>query len=302
MSARLAAGLPMRTYTIGCEQDVWAVLTQCVNDASAMHETRLIFEGWPTQEVIFDSGDGTITPEIGRAMRLQQIALNRAYAQLKYGSPNSRRLTRTERRSISIPYRVTEGSTKIFAQMGKALTAFARAAPARMSGREAAIAVVGIAACLGGSACLGLWIWKTAETHQEAIRAAGQHELVFAVRDLTTAVKNLVETNVEQAKLIGKATQIDISGTLPLFISDQTSWRAAYLDAPSDASRITWNGVVLPAPAAKKIVKEARKTSAIARTEARRSGTARVIETGWTATVHPSRELSPPMRLGKRTA
>ncbi|PAU76752.1 hypothetical protein [Halomonas salipaludis] len=77
-------------------------------------------EDWPRLDIKLDGDryNGTITPELAKSLYDFYMDLQRAYAYIKYGSPNLQRLTLEDKKLFSsIEYRIEEGSLKVFGEL-----------------------------------------------------------------------------------------------------------------------------------------------------------------------------------------
>lgn len=71
------------------------------------------FEGWPNVSIVVDGEryHSSLTPGLLQGLLDFQTELYRAYAQIKYNSPNLQRLTNAEKKSLELVFHVSEGSS-----------------------------------------------------------------------------------------------------------------------------------------------------------------------------------------------
>lgn len=87
-----------------------------------------------------------------------QGEINRAYASIRYGTSNSRRLKHDERDELEVVVKVTEGSSLYDAELWKHFSAMAQAAVGRMNGTEIVVTVLGTAAMVAGTVWANAWL------------------------------------------------------------------------------------------------------------------------------------------------
>lgn len=71
------------------------------------------FDGWPTVSIVVDGAryHSSLTPGLLQGFLDFQTEFYRAYAQIKYGSPNLQRLTNAEKKELELVFQISEGSS-----------------------------------------------------------------------------------------------------------------------------------------------------------------------------------------------
>ena len=292
---------------ISCEEDAWRALRPSIAHDEDAEEPILRFLGWPRLDVRIDPGDGRITPEMMRAVQLLQRSVYQGYAFVKYGVPNSRLLTKKEKYSLEIDWRVEPGSTKLPIDFSRAFTAMARVAASKLTGRQ--VLLVGLMVCSTIALCT--WIHAQSvveiERNRTEIAAAAdlrKEELRYqAQRELLAEVRALSEANVAQMQILKAAYErYDL---VRFAASDFIPWRPALMDIAPYAGRIAVNDITIDAQVAKKVAKIARSAAKVERQRAKsaRDGQRQLTGAPWLVTVtRESQRPIPPMRLGRTTS
>lgn len=95
--------------------------------------------GWPCLDikVYGERYNGTVTPELAKSLYDFYMDLQRAYAYIKYGTPNLQKLTLEDKNLFSsIEYRIEEGSLKIFGDISEQVVAMCDSLKGVMDGME----------------------------------------------------------------------------------------------------------------------------------------------------------------------
>lgn len=147
---------------IATEQDAWELLERAVQKERLPENLLLKFDGWPKYKVKISGRDwhGTVPTRIMPAILDLQKDLHRVYAEVRYGEPNIRRLSKHERELLEIVVEVEKGSSEFQAALENLFTVIAREALGKMPPDMIAITVLGSALILGSTVVGKAWIAK----------------------------------------------------------------------------------------------------------------------------------------------
>lgn len=257
---------------------------------------NLQFDGWPILAITFEPGNGSITPKIRRFFCQVDDALQRSYAQMKYGSPDKRRLTEREKYQLQIPWKVTSGSTRLLGDFSGAMTAFAKTVAGKLTPRQACLVSLLLGLSIVGAAPLSIAIYKNAEVRTAELAISHerlhlehderhlkiQHDLIQLVRDTSTAAARTLQTDPEVGPIMSAF--------------DYVPWRSGMLDLTPKAGVIRVNGIELPKTVARVVAEESRKASRKVRQQAK--APLPLLLDGWETTLSRDTVFPPPMRLG----
>lgn len=279
----------MSAIVLNGEEEAWTVLARCLEQDDAAPVLR--FQRWPYLEVTLRPGDGTITPEIRRALALTEDAIYRAYALNQYGAPDLRRLTALDRTQLAPEIAVLPGSTKVVFDLARAATHFLRTTPNRMTGTQQVIATLGLGLLAVSSAAWVSWIYFNVDLHKEQARVQGQTALAAIHLQMS-------KEHTAQMQMLARAYERDTGNMLRYAATDLVPWRPALLDVAPHAGTLAVGEIELDSRAAKAIAKTAKVEASKHRKRLARE-VSPVIETGWITEMVPARALpAPPMRLG----
>jgi hypothetical protein len=271
------------------EAAAWAVLERCLDNHGAAPRVR--FDGWPYLEVTIRPGDGTITPEIRRAIALFENGIYRAFALNHYGSPDLRHLTARDRKQLAPETLVLPGSTKLIFDLARAATYFLRSTPNNMSGSQQLVATLGLGLLAFSGAAWLSWLYFNADVRKTEALVQGQTELAMIHLEMT-------KEQTDQMRLLSRAYEHDPSNTLQYAATDYVPWRPALLEMAHKTGTVSIGKFTLDNQSARAIAKTAKvKASKQRKKIARKSPP--VIESEWVTEVVHARQLpAPPMRLG----
>ena len=130
---------------ISSEDDAFKYLEKCLNGERI--DGNIIFQNWPvlTFRLVGDKFDQSLTPSVMKCFVDIQNQINKAYALSKYGTPDTKKLTKEERDNIEIQVRVDKGSSLVEIIFDK----FIELGFNNMTGQEAMITVLGAALIWG---------------------------------------------------------------------------------------------------------------------------------------------------------
>lgn len=145
---------------IRSEEEAWAALERAVSGAGFPDDLQLRFDGWPTFELGFAGRDwhSTVPTRIMPPLLDVQKDINRAYAHIRYGEFNLRRLKEEEREELEVVVEVKDGSSVFSANLWDHFTRIAETAIGRMSGDQAVIVVLGLALAIVAPVMYKAWL------------------------------------------------------------------------------------------------------------------------------------------------
>lgn len=199
---------PSFELVISNEAQAWQALERATNGKGFPDDVRLVFKGWPVYQLDVKGRDwnSTVPTRIMVPMLEVQKDIHRAYANVRYGADNLRRLRDDEREHLEVVIKVREGSSKFDADLWKQLSSIAEAAIGRMNGTELVITILGIGLLLTAPVLYKAWLatrqrekemekqlaLSREETERLKIFAAAMHQqpVLEAVRDDAQATHN----------------------------------------------------------------------------------------------------------------
>ena len=131
---------------INNEAEAWGLLERAINGEKFPDDVQLVFEGWP----VFQMGvqgkdwDSTVPTRVMAPLLDVQKDINRAYANVRYGVTNLRKLQDDERDDLEVVIKVKKGSSLFDADLWKQLSTIAEAAVGRMDGTQIVVTVLGL--------------------------------------------------------------------------------------------------------------------------------------------------------------
>jgi hypothetical protein len=145
---------------IRSEADAWAVLEAAVSGETSLDAAHLRFEGWPVWSLDAKGHDwqSTVPTRIMPPLLDVQKDINRAFAGIRYGDANLRRLRDDERDELEVVVKVEKGSSLFTADLSDQLIKIAEAAIGRMNGVEALIAVLSIGLMITSPVMYKAWL------------------------------------------------------------------------------------------------------------------------------------------------
>jgi len=203
--------------TIRSEEDAWALLERVLTGEEFDEHTELEFDGWPVfaMKVRGRDWDSSVPTRVMAPLLEVQRDLNRAFAELRYGSPNLLKLKEDEREQLELVVKVKEGSSDFEAELATKFTEMAKMAIERMNGTESLIAVLGVALTIGGVVGFRAWLAyrqqikglevDVVRSEQETRRM----EIMASVANHQPAVLNAINSSIETNNKLLKALKPD---------------------------------------------------------------------------------------------
>ncbi len=175
-----------RQLIITNEQEAWAAL-ELANSGGFDDHVSLVFKGWPVFTIDIKGKDwnSTVPTRVMLPLLDVQKEINRAYASVRYGDNNLRKLKDEERDGLEVVVKVKKGSSVFDAELWDHFTKIAQAAAGRMDGNQMMITVLGLAVVAVAPVMYKAWLalrQKEKELqHQVQMSAAESHRLeIFA--------------------------------------------------------------------------------------------------------------------------
>lgn len=142
------------------EAQAWSALEQALTGEGLPEEVELVLQGWPVFKMDVQGRDwnSTVPTRIMSPLLDVQKDINRAYANVRYGATNLRKLRDEERDDLEVVVKVREGSSLFDADLWKQLSTIGQAAVGRMSGTEIVITVLGLGLLLTAPVMYKAWL------------------------------------------------------------------------------------------------------------------------------------------------
>lgn len=291
--------------------DLWPVLHRSLAVHLSGSDERfdaVEFDGWPRLTVKLEPGDGRGTPEIMRAIRKVQLAVNCGYAFLHYGEPNPQLLSRKERRALHVGWSVHPGSTILDLDLSGALNEISRSLKQKAKVASVVTVILTLAAIFADSDVLATWVRGQADVAIEQVRVKGQQDLVAMVQ-AAEAEREEVRHQRQQA-LVAEVKEMEARlhavraayyefAVVRYAATDLVDWRPALMRlAPYDGS-VSVNGVTIKHKAAKEVAEIAsQEAKSVKRKLKQIDASPSVVEAKWITTVTRAAPWAGRMRLG----
>lgn len=146
------------------ESQAWAALERAVTTGFP-DDVDIEFSGWPVLRMDVQGRDwqSTVPTRVMSPFLDVQKDINRAYAAVRYGSANLRKLKDEERDELEVVVRVREGSSLFDAELWKHLATISEAAAARMNGTQIVITVLGLGLLFTAPVMYKAWLASRAK-------------------------------------------------------------------------------------------------------------------------------------------
>ncbi|AYS39508.1 hypothetical protein GCI85_23550 [Salmonella enterica subsp. enterica serovar Typhi] len=142
------------------------------------------FEGWPnlTFRLTGDKFHGSLTPSVMKGFVEMQAQINRAYALLKYGVPDPRKLSKEEKEAIEIQVNVENGSSLIEVNMDGFMGEVIQTAVSKVGPQEIVITVLGVALIWGGVVLFKKYLEDRKEIRMAEVKSESEREHLATMR------------------------------------------------------------------------------------------------------------------------
>lgn len=184
----MTTGEDAQVLVIRSEDDAWRALEDALSQNVNTNIGSVRFDGWPVFRVDVHGRDWhqTVPTRAMPPLLEVQDVLNRAYAQIRYDEPNTRRLTGEERDTLELVVRVDKGSSDLSADIAQQLGHVAQEAFLRMNGVEAVITVISIGLLIAAPVTLKIWL----NERRAARRLESQERLSHEETERTKVLAN----------------------------------------------------------------------------------------------------------------
>lgn len=144
---------------IKSEQQAWDLLERAVAGGMAAN-VQIRFDGWPVFHMDAKGKDwnSTVPTRVMSPLLDVQKDINRAYASVRYGDSNLRKLKDEERDELEVVVKVSKGSSLFDADLWQQFSAIAQAAVGRMDGNQTVITVLGLALLVAAPTMYKAWL------------------------------------------------------------------------------------------------------------------------------------------------
>jgi hypothetical protein len=157
------------------EDEAWRLFRHLVEGGDVPESFQLEFDGWPSLGLKVNGRDwvSSIPTRALSPLMDAQKDIHRAYARIKYGSDNLRRLSDEERDSLELVIKIGEGSTDMETPLSRQLNTLGLAAINKMESKHLAIVILGIALTWGSNEAWKAWL----ASRQAEVQAESQVRL-----------------------------------------------------------------------------------------------------------------------------
>lgn len=145
-TAALAQSSEPITLAIESLDDAWSWFEAATKGLPIPELSALTFENWPVLAFKIDGRDwhSSVPTRIMGPLLDYHRDLQRAYANIRYGTPAAQRLKDEERDQLELVVGVAEGSSEFLADLAKQFGSFAGEAIKKMSAQQVVIVVLGL--------------------------------------------------------------------------------------------------------------------------------------------------------------
>lgn len=168
---------------------------------------------WVNPTVLIPSGDSDITPPFMAAFIETQDALFRIVAEIKYGSPDIRRLTEEDKLVFRMRVRVSEGSSNLLGGISEAIERIGTSAVDKLSSKQVVALVAGSALLFGGGTMFSAWLEYKKDVRIEELQSAERIKTIEALQFATKAQADTARGVIDAMKQMGgvHSTAVDVS-------------------------------------------------------------------------------------------
>lgn len=203
----------MTEILIHNEPEALAILQRALNGEFDNDVINIDFDNWPaiSFKITGDRYNSSITSSMMKSLLELQVHLNKVYAEILYGSNNSRLLTEEDRRLIEIVYTVEQGSSELFADLSGFFGELAKAAIDKMDAKHLVISIVGVAAIVGAGSGLTSYIAHAETTQREANRATLETALIEQNNRLAAIQQQTALALANVVRSVPDATSVQVN-------------------------------------------------------------------------------------------
>lgn len=223
--------------------EAWELLQRTLDGGELPENLQLVFDGWPSFDLRINGRDwhGTVPTRVMSPLLDVQKDIHRAYARIRYGSANLRKLSDEERDSLELVIQVEKGSSVLETPIWTQLNELATAAIGKMNSHDIVVTVLGLAVVYGGMEIAKAWIAQR--------QAAVESDNLVQLSEQETKRLEIFANAVQQKPALGDAR------------SDYESTQNSILKTLKPGDKITAKGVVLQSDEAMEITQSERARS-----------------------------------------
>lgn len=158
------------------------------------------FDGWPSLKfrLTGEKFHGSLTPTVMKGFVDMQAQINKAFAKLKYGVPDTRKLSEEEKESIEIQVNVEEGSSLVEVNMDGFYAQVIQSVVHKVTPQELVFIVVCVALIWGGTTVMKTFLNNRKEVRKDEVK--GESE-----RAHLEAMKFMSEQETKRAEILSQA-------------------------------------------------------------------------------------------------
>ncbi|HCG8184416.1 hypothetical protein F0M03_04635 [Vibrio parahaemolyticus] len=241
-------------YVIRSEDDAFEYLQKIIDHGIDLEKDTIRFDGWPYLNLYIKGSkfDSSLTPSLMKGFLELQKGINRSYCLVKYGTPNTNVLTKSEREELEIKVKVEGGSTTTGVDLQALLTNIGTKVIDKMDPTTLAITLVS----------LGLiWVGKTSyASYLENRRQIRENEVKSEeTREMLKSQQFMSEQETERTRLL---TQVMLSNNAINNVSKVAEdTKAALIKELGTTASSTIQGISVDGEMAAELAKNARRKS-----------------------------------------
>jgi len=239
-----------KSLTISSESQAFEVIESYLSGLELPEGVS--FEGWPSLKfrLTGEKFHGSLTPTVMKGFVDMQAQINKAFAKLKYGIPDPRKLSDEDKESIEIQVNVEEGSSLVEVNMDGFLGQVIQSVVHKVTPQDLVFISVSVALIWGGTTIMKTFLNNRKDIRKDEVK--GESE-----RAHLDAMKFMSEQETKRAELLTRA----ISQNEQLKSMDKYSHnaKADLLKSLSAADTTEFSDVVLDRDDLKELTTNARR-------------------------------------------
>ncbi|GHY11872.1 hypothetical protein VCSRO163_2018 [Vibrio cholerae] len=241
-------------YIIRNEDDAFKYLKQFTQREIALERDQLRFEGWPylNFHIKGEKFDSSLTPSIMKAFLELQKGINRSYCLVKYGTPNTNVLTKTEREELEIKVKVGQGSTTAGVDLQSLITNLGSKVIDKMDPTSLAILLVSLALIWAGKSSYAMYLETRKQIREKEVNSEEKRELLKNQQFLSAQ-------ETERTALLTKVILSDMHVSNISNVANDT--KAALIKEFGTTQKTTIQGIEVDGETASELAKNARRKS-----------------------------------------
>ena len=252
---------------IKSEDQAFRLLSRAIDDSlSRVQLGELDFEDWPVfhLRITGEKWSQSITPTAMAAFIDLQVALYRSVSVAKYGTSDTRHLTKQDKRDYEIMVKVEEGSSLLSVELGDKFKDIASQMAEKMTGNQIVITVLGAALLIAGTVS-----YKSYLDNRRQDRLSAQKE--ETMRQQLETMETMSKNDLERWSILKSIMQSNPH--LENIERSAYDMRTDILKAAATGDEAEYGGQIIDTVIAEELAKNARRKSS----EIRLDGTYRVL-------------------------